>query len=434
MRFMVLNYVYSIILLYALNIFSQINFVKKPIATDFILSKKIVVADIDRDGDFDVAGAANDTSTTNPVMVAWFENDGNEIFTQYNLDTNFPGARAIYAGDFDSSTNSLEIVAGNTSSDLVRLYEYDGSSWSYSSFGTIPPYNNYDLSGADINGDGNLDLLGTAFTINQPDGLVGWYQNDGSANFTERLIAGGLINPIGVQAGYINNDNNIDVVLINATNSTNNVRLYTNDGTPENGGWVQIDIAWNRDYPNGQDLIDINGDGNLDVVVAEYGGLSQPFLGRIAWWSNDGSGNFSFEADVETDLVQARCVKGADMDGDGDMDLVSAASLGEFPNTDGDISWYENDGSQNFTKRTITTTFDYAYWVVPVDLEGDGDMDLVASAQNANEISWWRNDLDDDQLIVGAGSGTFWNGNVTIDFSSSSGDSNIDRKYNRPCR
>jgi hypothetical protein len=114
------------------------------------------------------------------------------------------------------------------------------------------------------------------------------------------------------------------------------------------------------------------------------------------------------------------------MDGDGDMDLVSAADLGAN-NTDGDISWYENDGNQNFTKRTVTTSFDYAYWVVPVDMDGDGDVDMVGSAQGGSpanyigKIGWWKSDLDDDQLIVGAGSGTFWNGNVVINFNSSSG-------------
>ena len=410
---------YKIKLLFPLTIcffwmdgFAQISFSKKIIANNFMVAKKIVVVDIDHDGDLDVAAAAND-QTANPVNVAWFENDGSQVFTQHNLDTNFPTARAVFAGDFNSGSPYLQIAAGNTNGDLVRFYEYDGSSWSTSTIGSMSPNNNYDLSGADIDGDGDLDLLGTA------SNLVGWYQNDGLANFTERTLWSDFPNAIGAQAGYINNDNYIDVIGIGFTDRVNNVRWWANDGTPQNGGWVQTSIASNRNYPNGQDLIDINGDGHLDLVVAEYG-TGPSFIGRISWWSGDGSGNFSFEANVTTNLVEARSAKGADMDGDGDIDLVSAASLGES-NENGDVSWYENDGNQNFTKRTITSTYNYAYWAVPVDLEGDGDMDVVASAQNANQIAWWKNDLDDDQLIAGAGSGTFWNGNVVIDFTSSSG-------------
>ena len=395
--------------------FSQINFTKKIIANNFILAKKFVVADINRDGYLDIAGAANDTSSTSPVMVAWFENDGNQVFTQYNLDTNFPTARSVYAGDFDPSSPYLQIAAGNTNGDLVRFYEYNGSSWTSSVIGTTTPNNNYHLTGADINGDGNLDLLGTA------SNFIGWYQNDGSANFIERIIGSGYTNAIGAEAGYINTDNYIDVVGIAFSIAINNVRWYANDGSPEDGGWTLSGIASNRYLPNGQDLTDLDGDGDLDVVVAEYGTPASSYSdGRISWWSNNGSGTFTFQENITTNLTESRCVKGADMDGDGDMDLVSAASLGN-PGTGGDVSWYENNGSQSFTKRTITTTFDYAYWTEPVDLEGDGDMDIVASAQDVNQIAWWKNDLDDDQLIAGAGSGTFWNGNVVIDFNSSSG-------------
>jgi hypothetical protein len=281
-----------------------------------------------------------------------------------------------------------------------------------------------------MNGDGDLDLLAT---LGPSWNLVGWYQNDGSANFTERLISSDFTNAVGVQAGYINNDNYIDVVGIAFSTGTNNVRWWENDGTPEDlEEWEDFGIASGRLLPNGQDLVDLDLDGDIDVVVAEFGDVAT-HNGRISWWSNDGSGNFTFEENITINLVEARSIKGADMDGDGDIDLVSAASLDTTnANTDGDISWYENDGSQNFVKRTITTTFDYAYWAVPIDFEGDGDMDIVASAQNAYQIAWWESDLDDAQFIAAGNQPAtgFWGNKVIIDFSEGDDGDSVTVFYN----
>ena len=57
-----------------------------------------------------------------------------------------------------------------------------------------------------------------------------------------------------------------------------------------------------------------------------------------------------------------------DMDGDGDLDFLSASYR------DDKIAWYENDGSQNFAARTITTAADGARSVFAADVDGDGDM------------------------------------------------------------
>ncbi len=60
-----------------------------------------------------------------------------------------------------------------------------------------------------------------------------------------------------------------------------------------------------------------------------------------------------------------------DVDGDGDMDVLSA-SWG-----DDKIAWYENDGSQGFTCHFNTTEAADATLVVAADVDGDGDMDVL---------------------------------------------------------
>ena len=62
----------------------------------------------------------------------------------------------------------------------------------------------------------------------------------------------------------------------------------------------------------------------------------------------------------------------ADVDGDGDIDVLSASG------TDDKIAWYENDGAADptFTAHTITTSADGANSVYAADVDGDGDMDV----------------------------------------------------------
>jgi len=74
-----------------------------------------------------------------------------------------------------------------------------------------------------------------------------------------------------------------------------------------------------------------------------------------------------------------------DLDGDGDMDVLSATQY------DDKIAWYENDGSESFTARTITTSADGAYSVYAVDLDGDGDMDVLSASRYDDKIAWYEN-------------------------------------------
>jgi hypothetical protein len=60
------------------------------------------------------------------------------------------------------------------------------------------------------------------------------------------------------------------------------------------------------------------------------------------------------------------------MDGDGDIDVLSASQ------SDNKIAWYENDGSQGFTAHDITTAADGAFSVFAIDMDGDGDVDVLA--------------------------------------------------------
>ena len=77
----------------------------------------------------------------------------------------------------------------------------------------------------------------------------------------------------------------------------------------------------------------------------------------------------------------------ADLDGDGDVDV-----LGTAWNAD-DIAWWENDGDEDFTAHTLDGDFDAAAWVYATDMDGDGDVDILGVAEyDDDNLVWWEND------------------------------------------
>ena len=112
--------------------------------------------------------------------------------------------------------------------------------------------------------------------------------------------------------------------------------------------------------------MDVDGDGDVDVLAASYGIVTE-----VAWYENNGSESFT-KRTVTTAVNGPHVAYATDVDGDGDVDILSAS------NEDDTIAWFENDGSQGFTKRVVTpTTADVA--VYALDVDGDGDVDILSS-------------------------------------------------------
>ena len=70
----------------------------------------------------------------------------------------------------------------------------------------------------------------------------------------------------------------------------------------------------------------------------------------------------------------------ADLDGDGDVDILSADS------TANTVAWHENDGSESFAEHEITTLADGARDVQAADVDGDCDLDALAAANGDNTV------------------------------------------------
>ncbi len=119
---------------------------------------------------------------------------------------------------------------------------------------------------------------------------------------------------------------------------------------------------------------DVDRDGDMDVLSASQDG-------KLAWHENNGSQGFA-ERVIATGN-QPRAVIATDLDLDGDIDVV----MGSFDT--GGISWYENNGSQAFAKRVVSNNSPVVKNLSVADVDGDGDMDVVAAY--AGFLAWYEN-------------------------------------------
>jgi hypothetical protein len=343
--------------------------------TDLVIS--VAVGDLDGDGDPDIVSVGYDSKVN-----AW-QNDGSPFdsaWTQQEVGSHAGAARSVAVGDLDGD-GDLDLVSGGFDFK-VTIWQNDGSPFG----GTWTPQEAGSHAGAvvslaagDLDGDGDLDLVSGGI-----DDQVNVWQNDGTpfdSAWTRQEVGSHSSNVTSVAAGDLDGDGDLDLV---SGGEDNRLNAWQNDGSPFSGTWSQQQVGSHAWYVYAVAAGDLDGDGDLDLVS---GGWDM----KVNVWQNDGS-PFSAawtQQEVGSHASSVTSVAAGDLDGDGDLDLVSGGY-------DKKINAWQNAQVHrnmpfNHTPAEAGSHTNSVLSVAAGDLDGDGDLDLVSGGYD-DQVNVWRND------------------------------------------
>jgi len=367
-------------------------------------TRAVALADLDGDGDLDLIDGSNGPTGINL-------NDGAGNFgPRISFFSLFANTRSIAVGDVDRD-GDLDIVEGNLASPGTRVFLNDVTG---TNFNVMPVVNQGFLTNeaalADINGDGLLDVVlaneqnqANRLVLNTGDPLAPFGPN-GSAGI---VLPGGNEFSRHVVTGDLDDDGDIDIVFLNDGES-NLVAMNLLDGfTPidqvATGSFADSIINHvatdSTDDSLGGSLGDMDGDGDLDLVVINYGNndVSKIYFNDAGAATNtnpftsagvDFHSPFAFPA-PENPIHSVL----ADADNDGDLDIFVAVGSRRFRN-----QIYFNDGSGTMASTdevgpTGQAPLDIGSGTFNVaaagessavgDVDGDGDLDWVVGHEES---------------------------------------------------
>lgn len=291
----------------------------------------------------------------------------------------------------------------------------------------------------DVDGDGDMDFVGsnnTVFWLECPeDPLSG-------EPWTYRIVDDEILGSHCLITGDVNQDGKLDLIA-NSGRDEKSTEFYHSitwlevpEDPHEATSWVRHVFA-DHDAPGGSHYMgfgDVNGDGRPDIACAAKGTQNLENGKWFAWWEQpedatstwtkhllaeneegasnimpadfNGDGVMDFFAtrghgkgvlwfrgpdfeqiEIDSEIEYPHSLDLADLNGDGHLDAVTCGK-----EADGVAKWYESDGAGNFTPHLIGTD-QGSYDTRAVDMDGDGDLDVLIAGHASNNVVWFENPL-----------------------------------------
>jgi FG-GAP-like repeat len=327
------------------------------------------MGDIDKDGFQDLLAASSDGDG-----IFWYKYPQ---WTKHKI-ANGSFTTDMQVGDIDADGNEDVIIPDSSG---VHWFKNPGPSqaasavWQDIVIGTEGA-DNHDVEIGDINRDGKLDVVTRTKTGN---GTFVWLQNSPSS---WRRLTVSTREGEGTALGDIDADGDLDI-------AGNGFWIETPSDVLA-GPWNHhnIDSNWPADV--GVHIVDINKDGRMDVILAP----SESADGRFSWYeTTNPKGGQWVEHEIDNTVSYFHTFKSADVDKDGNIDLVTAAM--HQSNDPDEVSVYLNDGNGlRWTQYVVATGGSHNLRIG--DVGRDGDIDIYGanwdnSAPNGAIIELWEN-------------------------------------------
>jgi hypothetical protein len=364
-----------------LGCYSQTNFQKIAIDPANSNITGIYAGDLNNDGFKDITVCEN----ANSSIVIWLNNKDESLhFTKYLVDNNFPHPLYLAIKDINKD-GKQDIIASSSQENSVAWWINEGGNpikWTKQIIDANLP-NAHAVDVADFNQDGFNDILATSSGSNQ----LNWYESDGAnpVHWTKQVVDNNFPNSQTAMAVDMDNDGLIDIVA--GSSSGDAVAWWRNRGG-QRVEWEKINIANSLsgvDFPHWMQAVDMDSDGDLDVLVSMY------MTGEIAWWKNENNGSDWLKNAVVGDFLGVLSVQAADLDNDSMIDIIGTSTYSR------DIAWWKNiSNSASWTANIIEGNYKGAWPLFVCDLDNDGDKDIITGADvptGNSPLTVWKNML-----------------------------------------
>ncbi len=398
---------------------------------------KLVAGDLDGDDRPDVVAACEGT------QVAVLMNTGGAFAAPVALNAGF-GVNDVFPcvrlADSDND-GDLDIFYGSTRSQ-IDTDDYAVATFANAGDGTFAPVSfvpivdflagPVDMAVTDVTGDGWVDLM----TVHIDTGSWTFARGDGSGGFLPGTELPAGDSPVAIDTADVDGDAHADVVIV----SRNSLEITVHPN-PGDGAFRSPPSTPAGAFHEHMDAADVDGDGDLDVATSGYYSTS----GVIGVLRNQGDGTLApieiypapraaldvklrdLDGDGMVDLLWATAptsppydfhtrtnlgdgtfgptvtwpvgtcgtggIEAFDMDNDGDLDVFLTDYLGCAGGGDSNFIYIcENAGDGTFMAPYVHPTFIAAEIVRGVDLDGDGNRDLVWTEADAIAVSMGNGD------------------------------------------
>jgi hypothetical protein len=316
-------------------------------------------ADLNGDGNMDII-TANSASSTVSILLG----NGDGTFKAAMNFAAGTGANRATVADFNGDGKPDLAVADNSGGSVsILLGNGNGTFGAATSFSTGA--STFDVKSGDFNGDGKLDLVVSNGGVGGVGNGYSFLQGNGNGTFKSPVHTNYAANPTPdvIAVGDFNHDTKLDMAIANDTAGSVAVLLGNGNGTFA----APVNYAAGASTAHDPTVVagDLNGDGNLDLVVTDHDASHADVL------LGNADGTFAPSVSYITGTATSSLTVG-DLNGDGHLDIVTANNGGD------QVTELLNLGNGTFTTGPTTLAAGTApSQVVKGDFNGDGKTDLA---------------------------------------------------------